>query len=156
MRTHSYRATVEWTGNRGEGTASYRGYDRAHRILIEGKPEIAGSSDPAFRGDPARHNPEELLVASVSACHMLWYLHLCTEAGIVVLGYRDAAEGRMVEEPDGAGQFSEVVLRPEVHLAPGADPNRAAALHQTAHAKCFIARSVNFPIRCEPTVRQTY
>jgi organic hydroperoxide reductase OsmC/OhrA len=149
-REHRYRATIEWTGNTGAGTASYRGYQRAHRIAIPGKPDILGSSDPAFRGDAARHNPEELLVASLSACHMLWYLHLCAEAGVTVIAYRDHAEGKMEETADGAGRFTEVVLRPEVILAPGADPARATALHESAHAKCFIARSVNFPVRCQP------
>lgn len=152
MRTHRYPAVVEWTGNRGPGTASYRAYDRAHLILIAGKAKIAGSADPAFRGDPSRHNPEELLVASLSACHMLWYLHLCAEAGIVVTSYRDQAEGTMQEEADGAGQFTEVVLRPEVQFGGGADRARAQALHEAAHAKCFIARSVRFPVRVVPVV----
>jgi organic hydroperoxide reductase OsmC/OhrA len=150
MRTHRYEATIQWTGNRGTGTATYRGYDRAHRISIPGKAEILGSSDPAFLGDRSRHNPEELLVAALSACHMLWYLHLCAGAGIVVTGYCDDAEGTMVEEADGAGQFSEVVLRPLVQLAPGSGRAQAERLHAAAHAKCFIARSVNFPVRVEP------
>lgn len=149
MRTHRYPATIEWTGNRGDGTANYRSYGRTHRILASGKPDIPGSSDPAFRGEAARYNPEELLVASVSACHMLWYLHLCAEAGIVVTAYRDAAEGTMVEEADGGGQFTEVVLRPAIAFAPGTDIGRALALHTAAHEKCFIARSVNFPVRVE-------
>lgn len=153
-RAHHYRARVEWTGDRGAGTASYRAYGRDHRILMEGKPPILGSSDPAFHGDPARHNPEELLVASLSTCHMLWYLHLCAEAGVVVTGYVDRAEGEMVEEPDGGGQFSRVVLRPEVTLATGADHGTAEALHAAAHAKCFIARSVNFPVTHEPVFRE--
>ncbi|HLY56474.1 MAG TPA: OsmC family protein, partial [Stellaceae bacterium] len=107
-RQHRYRTTVRWTGNLGTGTASYRGYARAHEIEAPGKPAIPGSSDPAFRGDPARWNPEELLVASVSACHKLWYLHLASEAGIVVTEYVDSAEGEMVEEADGAGRFIQV------------------------------------------------
>ncbi len=152
-RTHTYRARVEWTGDRGAGTTSYRAYGRDHRILIEGKAPILGSSDPAFRGDAARHNPEELLVAALSSCHMLWYLHLCTEAGVVVTFYADSAEGEMVEDADGGGRFTRVVLHPDVALAPGSDRAKALALHAAAHAKCFIARSVNFPVTHEPVVR---
>lgn len=147
---HVYRATTTWTGHLGEGTRPYRGYSRSHELAIAGKPTIAGSSDPAFRGDPARHNPEDLLVASLSACHMLWYLHLCAEAGIVVTDYRDEASGAMEETADGGGHFTEVVLRPLATVAPGADLARAAALHERAHHLCFIASSVNFPVRCEP------
>lgn len=149
-RDHTYTVTVTWTGNTGAGTASYRGYQRAHEVIVHGKPKIPASSDPAFRGDPARYNPEELLVASLSACHMLWYLHLCSDAGIVVQAYQDIAEGVMIEGIDGGGRFKEVVLQPEVTLAPGADLERARALHRDAHRKCFIANSVNFPVRHEP------
>jgi organic hydroperoxide reductase OsmC/OhrA len=149
-REHRYALTVTWTGNRGSGTSGYRAYAREHDIEAPGKPAIAGSSDPAFRGDPARWNPEELLVASLAACHKLWYLHLCAAAGIVVTAYVDAAEGVMVEEADGGGRFQRVVLRPRVTLAPSADRARAAALHHDAHRMCFIARSVNFPVEHEP------
>jgi organic hydroperoxide reductase OsmC/OhrA len=151
---HHYSARVEWTGNRGTGTASYRTYGRDHRILIEGKPPIPGSADPAFHGDPTRHNPEEMLVAALSACHMLWYLHLCADAGVIVTGYVDRAEGEMVQEPDGGGCFTNVVLHPEVTLAAGADRAKAESLHAAAHAKCFIARSVNFPVTHEAVVRE--
>jgi organic hydroperoxide reductase OsmC/OhrA len=147
---HAYAVRVEWTGNRGEGTSTYRAYDRAHAITAPGKPVLLGSSDPAFRGDPARYNPEELLVASLSACHMLWYLHLCADAGIVVTAYHDDASGTMVETPEGGGRFAEVVLRPTVTLRPEDDAALANALHERAHELCFIARSVNFPVRCEP------
>jgi len=150
VKTHRYGTTVEWTGNRGSGTSSYRAYDRNHRIIAPGKPDIPGSADPAFRGAPDRYNPEELLVASLSACHMLWYLHLCAEAGIVATAYRDDAEAILAEHADGSGEFTEAVLRPRVTLAEGADRARAAALHEAAHAKCFIARSVRFPVRVEP------
>lgn len=150
-REHRYQTTVTWTGNLGTGTSGYRAYSRDHDIAFDGKPVIAGSSDPAFRGDPTRHNPEDLLVASLSTCHMLWYLHLCAAAGIVVTGYVDRAEGVMAESADGAGQFTQVVLKPAIALAPGADETRAAALHHEAHAKCFIARSVNFPVDCRPS-----
>ena len=147
---HHYTATVEWTGNRGSGTAAYRAYSRDHVIRIPGKPDIPGSSDPHFLGDSARHTPDEMLVAALSACHMLWYLHLCAEAGIVVTAYRDAARGVMALESDGGGQFTGVTLRPEAVLAPGADAAQARALHHDAHAKCFIARSVHFPVTVEP------
>ncbi|MFD2646121.1 OsmC family protein [Pseudomonas japonica] len=149
-KSHHYAVTVTWTGNQGSGTASYRGYSRDHLIQAEGKPAIEGSSDPAFRGDPARWNPEDLLLASLSACHKLWYLGLCAEAGVVVLNYEDHAEGEMVEEPNGTGQFTSVLLRPRVTLAAGADLEKARTLHHLAHQKCFIARSVNFPVAHEP------
>ncbi len=152
-RDHAYTVTVTWTGNTGSGTGSYRGYKRTHEIGGLGKPAILGSSDPAFRGDPARYNPEDLLVASLSACHMLWFLHLCSVGGVVVEAYEDIAEGHMVEQPDGSGAFDEVVLQPEITLAPGTDPERAQALYAEAHAKCFIANSVNFPLRHEPVIR---
>jgi organic hydroperoxide reductase OsmC/OhrA len=154
-REHRYQVTVEWTGNTGTGTAGYRTYERRHEIGAPGsaKPGIPGSSDPAFRGDAARWNPEELLVASLSTCHQLWYLHLCADAGVVVTAYVDRAEGTMVEEASGAGQFTRVVLRPTVTVAPGADVARARALHADAHAMCYVARSVNFPVEHEPEIR---
>lgn len=119
-------------------------------IEAAGKAPIAGSSDPAFRGDAARYNPEELLVASLSACHMLWYLHLCSDAGIVVTSYDDAASGTMAEHADGSGEFTEVTLRPRVAIAEGSRQGEAETLHGRAHALCFIARSVRFPVRIEP------
>ena len=149
-RDHSYTVTVTWSGNTGTGTSAYRAYDWAHEISALGKPDIHASSDPAFRGDPKRYNPEELLVASLSSCHMLWYLHLATSHGLVVRAYEDIAEGVMVEQPGGGGAFTEVVLSPEITVAPGTDLDRARALHADAHAKCFIANSVNFPVRHEP------
>ncbi|MDR3512334.1 MAG: OsmC family protein [Caulobacteraceae bacterium] len=149
-KQHRYRATIVWTGNRGAGTTGYRDYGREHEISVPAKPAIPGSSDPAFRGDPARWNPEELLVASLSACHQLWYLHLCSAAGVVVERYEDEAEGVMAEEADGSGRFVSVTLRPCIALAPGADLARAEALHHQAHACCFIANSVNFPVVVEP------
>ncbi|WOK37628.1 OsmC family protein [Sphingomonas sp. C3-2] len=150
-RTHSYKALVEWTGNEGQGTRAYAAYRRDHVISIAGKSaDIAGSSDPSFRGDTTRYNPEELLVSSLSACHMLWYLGLCAGAGVVVTAYADSAEGVMEEEAGGAGQFTCVVLRPHVTLTSDSDVDKARALHADAHAKCFIARSVNFPVLCEP------
>ena len=151
-REHGYGVQVRWTGNQGQGTAGYRAYSREHEIHVAGKPVLVGSADPAFRGDASRHNPEDLLVAALAACHMLWYLHLCSDAGIVVTGYTDEAAGTMVQDADGGGRFREVTLRPAVSLAPGSDIARAEALHEQAHRRCFIANSVNFPVRCEPRV----
>ena len=145
MKTHGYATSLQWTPE-GEGTTSYRSYRRDFTIASPGKPPIAGSSDPAFRGDPSRYNPEELLVASLSACHMLWYLHLCSTKGIVVLAYRDNAIGTMRESADGSGEFQRVELHPVVTIAPGGDRRRALALHGEAHRLCFVARSVNFPV----------
>jgi organic hydroperoxide reductase OsmC/OhrA len=153
-KTHHYAITVEWTGNTGTGTSGYKSYERRHEITsaARSKPPIPGSSDPAFRGDPARWNPEELLVASLSACHKLWYLHLCADAGIVVLDYVDHADGTMEESADGSGRFKHVVLRPEVTVAQASDIGKAAQLHDVAHSKCFIANSVNFPVLHESRI----
>ena len=152
-KTHRYSVTVTWTGNRGTGTSDYRAYDRSHEIGAPGKPVIPGSSDPAFRGDPARWNPEEMLVASVSTCHQLWYLHLASAAGIRVVAYEDRPEGLMAETPNGSGRFIGVTLHPLVTLAAGADAAKAEALHHDAHEMCFIANSVNFAIDCRPEIR---
>jgi len=149
-REHHYAVDTDWTGNRGTGTSGYAAFGREHVIRMAGKPDIVGSSDPAVRGDPARHNPEDLLVASLSTCHMLWYLALCAKAGIVVTAYADSATGTMVEEADGGGRFTEVTLRPLATLAADADLALAQKLHEDAHRLCFIARSVNFPVACEP------
>jgi organic hydroperoxide reductase OsmC/OhrA len=151
-REHHYAVTVRWTGNSGTGTSGYRNYERAHEIAVEGKATIAASSDPAFRGDPARWNPEELLLAALSSCHQLAYLHLCAVAGVVVADYTDRAEGTMAETPDGAGQFTHVLLRPRVTIAAGSDAAKALALHHEAHEKCFIARSVNFSVEHEAEI----
>jgi organic hydroperoxide reductase OsmC/OhrA len=154
-KEHHYATVVEWTGNTGSGTSGYRAYSRQHRISSPGqpKPPIPGSSDPGFRGDATCWNPEELLVASISACHELWYLHLCADAGLVITSYVDRAEGVMTEDADGGGRFSRVTLRPVVTFAPGADLERARALHHEAHRLCFIANSVNFPVEHEPELR---
>ena len=151
-RTHAYELTVTWTGDQGTGTSGYRSYSRAHEVSVAGRPTLPGSSDPAFRGEPDRWSPEQLLVATLSQCHLLWYLHLCAAAGIVVTGYADTPTGRMTEDDDGSGRFVEVVLRPRVVVASADLVDRALALHQPAYAKCFIANSVNFPVRHEPTV----
>ncbi len=150
-RTHHYEVATTWTGNRGEGTTGYRTFDRSYDSSAVGRPTLHGSSDPAFRGDPERWNPELLLVAALSQCHLLWYLHLCAEAGVVVTGYRDKAHATMVEDAAG-GRFTEVVLRPVVTVADAGSVERARALHADASTRCFIASSVNFPVRHEPVV----
>ncbi|MGO8795974.1 MAG: OsmC family protein [Candidatus Sulfotelmatobacter sp.] len=152
MKQHRYAVQVDWTGNDGDGTKTYRSYRRDHTIVCDGKPEIPGSSDPSFRGDRSRYNPEELLVASLSSCHMLWYLHLCATSNITVLEYRDAAFGSMQENDDGSGQFLGVTLRPTVKISPGDDRTTAITLHDRAHRLCFIARSVNFPVDVAPVL----
>ncbi len=152
VREHRYTVGVRWTGNTGTGTSTYRAYKRDHCIEADGKATILGSSDPNFRGDKTRWNPEELIVASLSTCHQLWYLHLCADAGVNVIAYEDHPEGMLAEEANGAGQFTRVVLRPKVTITAASDPKLAVSLHEKAHAMCFIARSVRFPVACEPTV----
>ena len=152
MAEHTYATSLRWSGNRGEGTSSYRGYGREHVISAPGKPDLGASSDPAFRGDSSRWNPEELLVAALSSCHLLFYLHLCADAGVVVVDYEDDAGGVMVQGADGGGEFREVVLRPRVTVAQEAMVEAAVAQHARAHGLCFIARSVNFEVRHEPLV----
>jgi organic hydroperoxide reductase OsmC/OhrA len=144
QRKHRYSVNVRWTGNTGKGTSDYRSYQRDHEINVLGKPLILGSADPKFRGDPHRYNPEELLVSALSTCHMLWYLHLCADAGIVVVSYEDRAEGTMEESIERGGRFVRVTLRPHVRVTGSAE--QAEALHQRAHELCYIANSVNFPI----------
>ncbi len=151
-KTHHYEIALEWTGDTGSGASRYDAYERSHVLSAPGKPDIPGSSDPSFRGDPARWNPEELLLASLSACHQLWYLHLCSVNQVTVVGYRDRPTGEMAEHPDGSGEFVRVVLRPQVSIAPGSDVATAQRLHHEAGRLCFIARSVNFPVEHEPSV----
>ena len=150
-KQHRYEVRTLWTCGPDGPPKSYESYSRNHRIEIAGKPALEASSDPAFRGDPARHNPEDLLVASLSACHMLWYLHLAVVKGIRILGYEDRAYGIMAETPR-PGRFVEVVLRPTVTIARGGDKALAATLHERARAECYVANSVNFPVRHEPTI----
>jgi len=152
-REHNYRVAVRWTGNTGSGTTGYRDYARDHEVVVDGKPTLAGSADPAFRGAPDRWNPEELLVAALSQCHMLTYLSLCARAGVVVTGYVDSASGVMREEAGNSGRFAEVVLRPEVTVAEPGMVDKAMSLHEPAHETCFIANSVDFPVRHVPVVR---
>jgi organic hydroperoxide reductase OsmC/OhrA len=151
-KTHSYTCSLTWTGNTGQGTSSYRAYKRDHVFAAPGKPDLPGSSDPAFLGDASRYNPEELLVAAVASCHMLWYLHLCADAGVIVLDYRDNPIGSMAEDARKGGWFTNVTLRPRVTIASTSDPRKARELHHAAHEKCYIANSVNFPVTCEPQV----
>jgi len=151
-RLHSYAVRVTWTGNQGTGTSGYRDYRRDHDISADGPPTIAGSSDPAFRGDRTRWNPELELTAALSSCHMLWYLHLCSVAGVTVLDYTDQASGTMEESADGSGRFTEVTLRPRVTVATPDMVEPAKRLHAEASAKCFVANSVNFPVKHEPVI----
>lgn len=152
MKHHYYNATLTWTGNRGTGTSEYRAYERSHDIDIKGKPTIEGTSDSAFRGDPTKHTPEDMLVSSLSSCHMLWYLHLCAVNGVIVTDYVDQATGVMEENKDGSGQFIGVALNPVVTVASADMVERALALHHDATRKCFIARSVNFDVYHKPQV----
>lgn len=156
---HTYTATITWTGARDTGTSSYTAYTRDHVVSVEGKPDILASSDPAFRGDARRHTPEDLFVASLAECHMLWFLHVAAASGVAVTGYTDVPVGTMRVEAAGAGQFTEIELRPKVTCdtsgtAPVTD-DTLAALHEKAHAHCFISRSVNFPVHVRPALHVT-
>lgn len=151
VKQHTYKLEMVWKGNKGEGTKTYRSYGRDHVIFAAGKPEVAGSSDPAFRGDPKRYNPEELLVAALSSCHMLAYLHLCAVNQVVVEEYQDSPVGLMDEMADGSGRFTSATLRPVVKISAG-DAKKARELHHEAHKLCFIANSVNFPVGCEAKI----
>jgi len=148
---HHYKVDVVWTGNQGTGTKTYQGYGRGHEIRIAGKPTVEGSSDPMFRGDASKYNPEDMLVTALSTCHMLSYLHQAVLAGVVVTAYVDSAEGTMETDVHG-GHFTEVVLRPVVTVTADSDTAKAEAAHDAAHHGCFIANSVNFPVRCEPRI----
>ncbi|MBL8563988.1 MAG: OsmC family protein [Gemmobacter sp.] len=147
---HEYTARVVWTGNRGEGTAHYRAYDRTWDIAVPGKPVVHCSNDPLLGGDPGKMNPEDLLLSALSACHMLWYLHYASDAGLRVLGYEDSPLGQGELGPGGAGRFVKATLRPRVTLPEGSDLAAAKAIHHRIHTVCFIARSVSFPVDYEP------
>lgn len=147
---HNYELTIKWTGNNGTGTSSYKAYERSHSVLVDNKAEILGSSDPEFRGDKTKHNPEDLLLASVSSCHMLWYLHLCATAGVVVTDYVDHATGTMTETSNGGGKFTAIILNPVVTVKDISMIEKANALHKEANALCFIANSLNFPVQHNP------
>lgn len=155
MKQHTYAAKVTWTGNQGTGTSEYKAYSRDHIISAAGKKDIEGSSDPSFRGDKSRYSPEDLLLDSISACHMLWYLHLCSANGVVVLAYEDNATAVMTEEKDGSGQFTEATLNPRVTVQHESMVEKANTLHHEANKLCFIARSVNFPVHHYPTAFTT-
>lgn len=147
---HNYTITIEWTGNNGNGTSNYQAYERSHSILVDNKTAIFCSSDPAFRGDPSKHNPEELFIASIASCHMLWFLHLCAEAGIVVTEYSDKATGIMTSGSNGGGRFTEVTLHPKVIVASTSMKEKTNRLHKKASKLCFIANSLNFPVQHQP------
>ncbi|MFT3803544.1 MAG: OsmC family protein [Burkholderiaceae bacterium] len=153
MNIHRYELEMTWTGNTGTGTSALRAYSRDHEVRAAGPEPIAASSDPAFRGDPARWNPEQLYLASIAQCHMLWYLGLAAEAGVVVTAYEDRPTGVMVEESNGAGQFDSVTLRPTVTITPSSNAALAEALHHRVGDYCFIARSIKTPIHHEVTVQ---
>jgi len=150
-REHEYTSEIVWTGDRGAGTEAYDAYDRTWSIETPDKPVIHCSNDPLLGGDPSLPNPEDLLLSSLAACHMLWYLHLASRAGVVVKAYRDAPVGVGATAPNGAGRFLRATLRPHIEVAAGADLERADAIHHEIHRYCFIARSVNFPVSYEAT-----
>jgi len=156
MNDYHYTATITWTGNTGEGTKDYQAYGRGHTIVIQGKQEIQGSADPDFRGDRSCYSPEDLLLASVAACHMLWYLHLCAKAGLIVTAYQDIAEATMVITDDGGGYFTQVVLKPAITLKERSMEVEADRLHHEANKLCFIANSVKFPITHQAVYNYPY
>lgn len=151
-KQHDFPAKIIWTGNLGTGTSSYKAYDRTWDMTLEGKPVVHCSNDPMLGGDPSRYNPEDLLISALSSCHMLWYLHLCSQAGITVLAYEDNPLGIGESEPSGAGRFLSAVLRPRIQISADSDTEKARSLHDEIHAYCFIARSVNFPVTYEPEI----
>lgn len=148
--SHTYTTHIEWTGNTGQGTKTYKGYDRTWNVAVPGKPVIPCSNDPLLGGDPTLMNPEDLLLSSLSACHMLWYLHLASQSGLIVSSYTDTPEGHAEVAPTGAGRFLSATLHPQITLQPGADLAEAEAIHHRIHDVCFIARSVNFPVTYAP------
>lgn len=152
MKNHQYKSKVIWTGNTGESTKNYRSYQRNYTISVDGKADILGSSDPAFLGNPELHNPEDLLLASVSSCHLLWYLHLCSVNKILVLGYEDFAEGTMIENENGSGRFNEITLKPRIVVAEKEMIEKAVGLHKKANEYCFIANSLNFEVKHQPQI----
>lgn len=154
-KNHEFTATICWTGNRGQGTRTYHGYDRTWNISTPSKMVVHCSNDPTLGGDPKKHNPEDLLLASLSSCHMLWYLHLASNAGIVVQAYSDNPIGIGETLPNGAGRFLQATLMPTIVLKKGSDLKIAADLHNDVHKYCFIARSVNFPIYYKPSISES-
>jgi len=151
-KTHHYTAQIAWTGAGDAGTKNYKSYERSYAVNIAGKTTIAGSADPAFRGDPSCHNPEDMLVASVSSCHMLWYLHLCSVSGVTVTSYVDTAEGIMEEDAQGSGRFTKIILRPTIKITTDSDKKIAEMAHVKANEMCFIANSLNCPVEHVATI----
>lgn len=151
-KQHNFKLQVKWTGNKGNGTSDYREYERHHTIIAENKTDILCSSDPAFRGDGTKHNPEDFFIASLSSCHMLWYLHLCADAGVIVVDYIDNVTGILTEMTEG-GRFTEVTLHPIITVKDESMKHKAIELHETANKKCFIANSVNFKVKHEVTCK---
>jgi organic hydroperoxide reductase OsmC/OhrA len=152
-RQHAYKTLLLWEGNLGEGTSTYQGYSRRWKIQIDGKADLQGSADPGFRGEADKHNPEDLLVASLSSCHMLTYLALCAQNRISVVSYRDEATGVMKTTADGGGRFESVTLHPKVEISDTSMLDRAMQLHEKAHSLCFVASSVNFPVHHDAAVK---
>jgi|SRR6476646_5549685 len=149
-KNHEYAVAIKWTGNTGSGTSGYSDYERSHIIQAGNKVEIQASSDPHFKGDTQKYNPEELFLASLSSCHMLWFLHLCADAGVIVTAYHDAAKGVMALQTNGSGKFTSVTLHPHITVTEKHMVEKVAALHKQAHQFCFIANSVNFPVHHFP------
>ncbi len=156
MKIHEYKSIINWKGNRGEGTVSYRNYDRNYEVIIDGKSEIIqGSSDPAFLGDASKYNPEDLFLSSIASCHMLWYLHLCAVNGIILMTYSDSSIGIMEEDQHGKGMFTDVILHPEITITDKQSISKAIELHSEANKMCFIANSLNFRVKHKPKVKVT-
>lgn len=149
---YTYQVFVRWTGNTGKGTIDSRSFERSLLISAEGKISIQGSSDPSFRGDATMWNPEELLLSSLSTCHMLWYLGLCASQKIVVKEYTDEPTGEMTIDQSGKGAFKKVILRPKIVIEDPSHIEKARKVHEDAHSKCFIANSVNFVVEIEPQI----
>jgi organic hydroperoxide reductase OsmC/OhrA len=150
MKEHIYQATILWTGNKGTGTLDYASYSRNFTLKIANKPDLMCSADTPFRGDGTKHNPEDFFLASLSSCHMLWYFHLCADAGIQVIEYTDEPIGKMIQDPAG-GRFTSVQLRPKVVISDTSKIELANSLHHEANKQCFIANSCNFPVTHQPT-----
>lgn len=153
MHEHNYKLTAVWTGNKGEGTKNVRAYDRSHTVSIDGKPELLLTTDNPAVGDKSKLNPEDLLVSAISSCHMLSYLYVCALEGIVITSYLDNASGTMLEEANGGGSFKEIILNPIIHVADESMVEKAIELHHKAHEICYIANSVNFDVKCNPTCK---
>jgi len=151
-KIHTYSLNLQWTGNLGEGTSGYHSYSRDFEVQVDGKPVLVGSSDPAFSGDKSRYNPEEQFLSAIAACHLLWYLHLCSDAGLMVTSYTDTPLAKMEEKKDGSGSFQKVTLKPVIKIEDCTQKELAVKLHEKAGKNCFIANSCNFPIECEPVI----